>query len=281
MAAAMSQACDFAPVYDAIVIGAGLGGLTCANRLASLGRKVLVLEQHRQLGGLAAWFRRRGHIFDTALHGFPVGMAKTFRKYWSREISDAVIRLERIRFDNPQFSFATRFDRPDFARILREVFGIPAQTVESFFVRCREMNFYDEQSRTTRQLFEEFFPHRPEVVRFLLEWVTYANGSTLDEPAITYGIVFSNFMTDGVFTLRGGTDWLMAKMAETLCRNGCQIATGARAERIVCENRRAAGIVRMLLLTGARLGEVRCARFEQFDLDHAIWTKPAATTKQR
>lgn len=47
------------------------------------------------------------------------------------------------------------------------------------------------------------------------------------------------------------------------------------------ENRRAAGIVRMLLLTGARLGEVRCARFEQFDLDHAIWTKPAATTKQR
>ncbi|GAB4227946.1 MAG: site-specific integrase [Methyloligellaceae bacterium] len=46
-------------------------------------------------------------------------------------------------------------------------------------------------------------------------------------------------------------------------------------------NKRAADIVRMLLLTGARLGEVRQARFEQFNLELAIWTKPAATTKQR
>lgn len=46
-------------------------------------------------------------------------------------------------------------------------------------------------------------------------------------------------------------------------------------------DQRMAGIVTMLLLTGARLGEVRCARFEQFNLELAIWTKQAATTKQR
>ena len=46
-------------------------------------------------------------------------------------------------------------------------------------------------------------------------------------------------------------------------------------------NQSAAGVVTMLLLTGARLGEVRCARFEQFNLELAIWTKQAATTKQR
>lgn len=34
-------------------------------------------------------------------------------------------------------------------------------------------------------------------------------------------------------------------------------------------------------MTGARLGEVRTARFEQFNLDYAIWSKPASTTKQR
>ena len=38
---------------------------------------------------------------------------------------------------------------------------------------------------------------------------------------------------------------------------------------------------RLLLLTGARLGEARNARFDQFNLEYAVWTKPAATTKQR
>jgi integrase len=37
----------------------------------------------------------------------------------------------------------------------------------------------------------------------------------------------------------------------------------------------------MCLLTGARVGEVRQSRFEQFNLELGIWAKPAATTKQR
>lgn len=47
------------------------------------------------------------------------------------------------------------------------------------------------------------------------------------------------------------------------------------------EDQRAAAIIRMCMLTGARLGEVRTPRFEHFDLERAIWTKPAADTNQR
>ncbi len=47
------------------------------------------------------------------------------------------------------------------------------------------------------------------------------------------------------------------------------------------DDQRAAGIIRICMLTGARVGEVRQSRFEQFNLDLMIWTKPAATTKQR
>jgi len=46
-------------------------------------------------------------------------------------------------------------------------------------------------------------------------------------------------------------------------------------------NRRAADAVRLILLTGARRGEVLAARWDQFDLEAAVWIKPAATTKQR
>ena len=47
------------------------------------------------------------------------------------------------------------------------------------------------------------------------------------------------------------------------------------------EDQRAASIIRLCMLTGARLGEVRTATFDQFNLDLAIWTKQAAYTKQR
>jgi len=46
-------------------------------------------------------------------------------------------------------------------------------------------------------------------------------------------------------------------------------------------DQRAAGIIRICMLTGARVGEVRQARFEQFNLELGLWSKPASTTKQR
>ncbi|MEI4233269.1 tyrosine-type recombinase/integrase [Roseovarius sp. D22-M7] len=47
------------------------------------------------------------------------------------------------------------------------------------------------------------------------------------------------------------------------------------------EDMRAANIIRLCMLTGARVGEVRQARFEDFNLEHLTWAKPATTTKQR
>lgn len=46
-------------------------------------------------------------------------------------------------------------------------------------------------------------------------------------------------------------------------------------------NQKHANIVRLLILTGARVGEVRQARWEQFDLDTGVWTKPSHATKQK
>lgn len=219
--------------YDVIVIGSGLAGLTSANIMARQGYSVLLLEHHYQLGGMATWFKRSGgHIFDISLHGFPHGMIKSCRKYWNSDIADSIVQLKGIRFENPQFSLRTTFNREDFTRILVEHFGIPLQTVQSFFDTARGMNFYDEQAKTTRELFEQFFPGRDDVVRLLMEPITYANGSTLEDPAITYGIVFSNFMQKGVYTFQGGTDALVNKMRAELEKNGVDIRIRSMVDRI-------------------------------------------------
>lgn len=229
--------------YDIIVIGSGLGGLTCANRLAQCGHSVLLLEQHVHLGGLAAWFKRGGHIFDVSLHGFPHGMVKTCKKYWSKKIFNSIVQLKNIVFDNPQFSLTTTFSKDDFTRILHEQFKIERSVVDDFFNTVRAMNFYDDQSMTTRELFEKFFPGRSDVHRLLMEPISYANGSTLNEPAITYGIVFSNFMSKGVFTFEGGTDKLIAMMAEELQKNGVTICTGVKAERVLVDKGKVRGVL--------------------------------------
>src|SRR5262245_58399881 len=174
---------DCSDNYDIVVIGSGLAGLTSANILARAGYSVLLLEHHYQLGGMATWFKRSGgHIFDISLHGFPIGMIKSCRKYWTKEIADSIVQLKGIRFENPQCSLQTTFDREDFTRIITEKFGIAPAVVQAFFDAARSMNFYDDQSMTTRELFDKFFPGRDDVVRLLMEPIAYANGSTLDDP---------------------------------------------------------------------------------------------------
>jgi phytoene dehydrogenase-like protein len=229
--------------YDVIVIGSGLAGLTAANTLAKAGQSVLLLEQHYQFGGMATWFKRRGgHIFDISLHGFPIGMIKSCRRYWTDEIADSIVQLKNIRFDNPMFSLTTTFTRDDFTTLLRDRFGVPAERIGAFFDTVRKMNFYDDQGETAGQLFQRFFPGREDVIRLLMEPITYANGSTLEDPAISYGIVFSNFMSKGVYTFQGGTDRLIGLMRDEMTRSGVDLRIRCNVERIHVEGGRVRGV---------------------------------------
>lgn len=230
--------------YDVIIIGSGLGGMTAANILGRHGHSVLLLESHNKLGGFATWFFRddRNHVFDISLHGFPVGMIKTCRKYWNKEIADSIIQLKDVRFVNPQFNVQTDFTKEHYTQVMVEKFGVAKETVDAFFSFLGQMNFFDNSQMTNGELFEKFFPGRNDVTRFLMEPITYANGSTLEDPAITYGIVFSNFMSKGVYTFKGGTDYLIGKMKDELLKNNVDIKLQAKVEKINIQNGKATGV---------------------------------------
>lgn len=51
-------------MYDVIIIGSGIGGLTVADLMSQRGRKVLVVEQSGRLGGCCASYDLGGHTFD-------------------------------------------------------------------------------------------------------------------------------------------------------------------------------------------------------------------------
>ena len=82
---------------DAVVIGAGLGGLAAAVELAHRGLRTLVLEHHSVPGGYAQCFQRGPYRFDASLHALnglaPGGGADaTYRALgiWDR------VRLHRL-----------------------------------------------------------------------------------------------------------------------------------------------------------------------------------------
>ena len=54
--------------YDAVVIGAGNGGLVAAARLAKEGKKTLLIERHNLPGGFATSFVRGRFEFEASLH---------------------------------------------------------------------------------------------------------------------------------------------------------------------------------------------------------------------
>ncbi|MBN2031951.1 MAG: NAD(P)/FAD-dependent oxidoreductase [Deltaproteobacteria bacterium] len=56
--------------WDAIVIGAGLGGLTAAAYLVKAGLRVLVLDRNPHIGGTAYVYHRKGFVFPMGPLGF-------------------------------------------------------------------------------------------------------------------------------------------------------------------------------------------------------------------
>ena len=55
-------------IYDAVILGSGLGGLQCAYILAKNGMSVCVLEKNANSGGCLASFKRKNEEFDTGFH---------------------------------------------------------------------------------------------------------------------------------------------------------------------------------------------------------------------
>ncbi len=56
------------PVYDAVIVGAGLGGLLCGQILSKEGMNVCVIEKNHKPGGSLQTFGRKGCIFNTGLN---------------------------------------------------------------------------------------------------------------------------------------------------------------------------------------------------------------------
>ena len=105
-----------AGIDHAVVIGAGLGGLSCAARLASAGVRVTVLEGNARVGGKVGGDRWDGFTVDFAPHLFSMGSAGELARVCRMldEPQRFVVRnpVARVRLGSREFAFPARFDSP-------------------------------------------------------------------------------------------------------------------------------------------------------------------------
>ncbi len=135
------------PRYDAVIIGAGIGGLVCGNLLAKAGLDVLLVEQHYMAGGYCSTFRRRGYIFDAATHFYPLlGNPDTIT---GRLLKDLGVATEWVKMDPvDQFHFpdgsffAVSADYDTYMADLKQRFPAEADALDSFFADVRRVYYY-------------------------------------------------------------------------------------------------------------------------------------------
>lgn len=113
---------------DVVIIGSGLGGLTCASILSRAGMSVVVLEQHSQVGGCLQSFRREGEDYDTGFHyvgGLGEGQSLhaafsylgLMRLPWQKLDADG---FDRVVLGGHTYAYAEGFDA--FARRMSDYF---------------------------------------------------------------------------------------------------------------------------------------------------------------
>jgi phytoene dehydrogenase-like protein len=131
--------------WDAVIIGAGLGGLSCAAAFARQGFKPLVLEQHTVPGGYATTFKRPGgFVFDASLHSTGVGERNGIPNLISGfpEITDIEFVPHKVLYRAIFPDYDIRVPHKDmdgYIKLLVDTFPEEKAGIESLFQTMREL----------------------------------------------------------------------------------------------------------------------------------------------
>ncbi|WNV76598.1 NAD(P)/FAD-dependent oxidoreductase [Geodermatophilus sp. DSM 44513] len=256
------------------VVGAGLGGLAAAARLAALGHAVTVLEQAPEIGGKLGWYARDGHGFDTGPS--LVTLPQLYRDLFAATGGPLEDAVDLVRLDP---AVAYRFADGAGLSVPGEAAAVPAALDAALgagsgaqwaalMARAAEMWRVTEQPflrsplagaatlarlarsradvatvapwRTLRGLGTAYL-RDPRLRTLLDRYATYSGSDPRRAPAVLATVPYVE-QAFGSWYVRGGLRRLGEAVAQRAVERGAVVRTGCAVERVLVEGGRAAGV---------------------------------------
>jgi all-trans-retinol 13,14-reductase len=295
-----SRAVDF----DAIVIGAGLGGLSCAAAMARQQFRVLVLEQHSKPGGYATTFRRPGGFeFDVSLHSTTVGERNGVRNLIAGfpEITDIEFvphkSLYRAIFPDHDIHMPGK-DLPAYIKMLTGYFPEEAAGIQQLFADMQGVaHDVSKLSSSRGQIDMSRFPAEyPDLYRAAgMTWGAMMDAriknprlkaivSTLwgyyglppsQLASFYYALPTIGYLTYGGYYPKGKSQKISNALAAFIAERSGRVLLGARVEKILLDHGAASGV---RTVEGEEYrSRVVVANSNPYDLFHSMIDDPALT----
>ena len=257
--------------YDVIIIGAGLGGLSCAAFLAVNGLRPLVIEAHDKPGGYATSFKRGRFKCEVSLHAttpedpqmkalleqLNVRDKITFVPHehaWSSVFPDFSLDLPVGDFDTTRDILVGRFPSepglPAYMQTWQNLFN----DMESFIINGMPQDpnqlpylyptlaFMVMNNMTLADVQNFYQIASPELRAILGQSWTYYGLPPSQIPAFYYLYATGIYHTYGGYYIEGTSQSLSNSLSEVITDAGGKVMLKTEVTEILLENNRAVGV---------------------------------------
>ena len=248
-----------------VIIGSGLGGLSCGLILSRNGYDVTVVEQGAQIGGCLQCFNRHGVKFETGMHFIgSAGEGQVLNRLlrYLGVLDD--IRLSRltpsgydvVSLQGRQFRFANgkepfidtlSQDFPHERDNLRRYFDLIESVASASSLHSLRVADSDASPLNTVYQLRSMNDVIDEVIGdSLLRDVLVGNlplyaAERNKTPFSTHAFI-TDFYNQSAYRVVGGSDQIALSLAKSIRQHGGQVVCCQKATRIVCDTEKAVGV---------------------------------------
>jgi all-trans-retinol 13,14-reductase len=238
-------------IYDIIIIGSGLGGLTAGAKLAKEGKKVLLIEKHLKPGGCATTFKRKDFTFEVGLHemdGLGSGDMKT-RIFRDLGVFDQVQFLkvpEFYHFVSGRREITIPHEPEEAIKILTKEFPDEENGIRSYFDQILNARKKSRESKgDTEKTLGEFMDSiisNEDLKLILLGNLGYFHDDPYSISLTYYSIAQGSYFQGGGNYIKGGSQKLSNYLSDYISQNGGTVILKHLVTEIITKNNKAVGV---------------------------------------